>query len=69
MTLLALGALAVIGAAFKLLPAFKNRTTAQFKDEPTSGETGDRAAADTSEAALNSPNSLAWVWSEYRGVI
>lgn len=69
MILLALGALAVIGAAFKLLPAFKNRTTAQFKDEPTSGEAGDRAAPDTSEAALNSPNSLAWVWSEYRGVI
>ena len=69
MSLLAMGALAAIGAAVKFVPAFKNRTTAQLKDEATSGEVRDRAAADTSEAALNSPNSLAWVWSEYRGVI
>lgn len=69
MTLLALGALAAIGGAFKLLPGLKNRASMQFKDKPAALEVAERVNSDTSEDALNSPNSLAWVWSEYRGVI
>lgn len=67
MVLLILGALAAIGAAFKLLPGFKSRAATRSKDETIAAQNEDHAEAPG--LALTPPTSLAWVWSEYRGVI